>query len=279
MAESLHITTTYVDATELTTDLGKHVTEQTKMVWVESPSNPLLQVVDLRAIADQAHLHGLLVVVDNTLASPYVFTPLTHGADIVIHSAAKYLAGHNDLVVGVLATSSPQLRSRLAFLQNAVGAVPSPFDCWLASRGLRTLHLRAERACVNAQAVAEALEASPHVVRVMYPGLDSHPGRDVVRKQHNHEGAGGGLVSFRVKGGLQVAESFCRSLRLFTLAESFGGVQSLCEVPGPMTHKLLSAEQRAEIGVYDDLVRLSMGVEATAGLVEDVLQALEAACN
>ncbi|CAI7604135.1 unnamed protein product [Penicillium pancosmium] len=278
MAESLRISTTYVEGKELAADLGKYVAARTKMIWIESPSNPLLQIVDVRTIATEAHRMGILVVVDNTIASPFIFNPLVHGADITVHSATKHLAGHNDVVLGVLATNSKELRDRLAFLQNAIGAVPSPFDCWLASRGLRTFHLRINRANSSAQAIAEALENSLHVVEVMYPGLESHPEREIVKKQHNHGGAGGGIISFRIKGGFKAAEDFCRSLRLFTLAESFGSVQSLCEVPGPMTHKLLTSEQRAAIGVYDDLVRLSVGVEAPDDLTEDVLRGLESAC-
>lgn len=277
MAESLCISTTYVEGAELAADLGKYVAPRTKMIWIESPSNPLLRIVDIQAIATQAHRMGILIIVDNTLASPFIFNPLVHGADITVHSATKHLAGHNDVVLGVLATNSKEMRDRLAFLQNAIGAVPSPFDCWLASRGLRTFHLRINRANSSAQTIAEALKSSPHVIEVMYPGLESHPGRDIVKKQHNHGGAGGCLVSFRIKGGSKAAEVFCRSLRLFTLAESFGSVQSLCEVPGPMTHKLLTSEQRAAIGVYDDLVRLSVGVEAPSDLTEDVLQGLETA--
>lgn len=275
MAEKLNITTTYVEAEELTANLESQVTAKTMMVWIESPSNPLMQVVDLSVIATQAHAHGLLVVVDNTLASPYVFNPLAHGADIVVHSATKHLAGHSDLVIGVLATNSAKLLGQLRFLQNALGSVPSPFDCWLASRGLRTFHLRLKRACMNGQAVAEALQNSPHVVTVLYPGLASHPNRDVVMKQHKDGGAGGGIVSFRIKGGAKAADAFCRTTRFFTLAESFGSVQSLCEVPGLMTHKLLTSEERAAIGVYDDLIRLSMGIESPQDLVADVLQTLE----
>jgi len=279
MAESLRISTTYVDGTELQRNLDKYATSKTEMIWIESPTNPLMQVVDLQAIASQAHRRGILVVVDNTLASPYIFNPIKHGADIVVHSATKHLAGHSDLVVGVIATNSKSLNDRLAFLQNAIGAVPSPFDCWLASRGLRTFHLRVNRANSNAQAVAEALQNSSHVLSVLYPGLASHSSRKLVMRQHNHGGAGGGIVSFRIKGGFTAAEAFCRATRLFTLAESFGSVQSLCEVPGPMTHKLLTSGQRRAIGVHDDLVRLSMGVEAPDDLVADVLQALETACG
>jgi cystathionine gamma-lyase len=189
-----------------------------------------------------------------------------------MHSATKWISGHADVVLGVLATNCPLLHARLSFLQNAVGAVPSPFDCYLAHRGIKTLHLRAERASISAAAIAQALESSPYVISVSYPGLASHPQRKLVLRQHRHDGAGGGIVAFRIQGGNAAARRFCLQSRLFTLAESFGGVQSLVEVPGPMTHVLMTAEERAAIGVVDDLIRLSCGVEDTKDLVEDVLQ-------
>lgn len=193
-----------------------------------------------------------------------------------MHSATKWLSGHSDCVLGVLATNDSRLHKRLAFLQNAIGAVPSPFDCWLAHRGLKTVQLRVERANITALAVASFLENSPLVVSTSYPGLESHPQRPLVRKQHNLDGAGGGIVSFRIKGGFHTAQVFCQKLRLFTLAESFGGVQSLCEVPGPMTHVLLTPEEREAIGLPDDLVRLSFGIEDTKDILADVQKALEA---
>jgi cystathionine gamma-lyase len=208
--------------------------------------------------------------------SPYVQNPLDHGADIVVHSVTKYINGHSDVVMGAAAFNSPDLFDRLSFLQNAIGAVPSAFDCWLAHRGLKTLHLRAREATKNATGVAEALEASSHVVSVNYPGLASHPQRAIAIKQHR-DGMGGGMLSFRIQGGHEAAERFCQATKIFTLAESLGGVESLVEVPSAMTHGGIPKEQREAAGVFDDLVRISCGVEDEADLVADVLQALEQA--
>jgi len=248
----------------------------TKLIWIESPSNPTLTLVDIRHIATIAHQHGILVVVDNTFLSPYVQNPLDLGADIVVHSVTKYINGHSDVVMGVAAFNSPELKERLSFLQNAIGAVPSPFDCWLAHRGLKTLHLRAREASKNALAVALALEASPHVLAVNYPGLPSHKQHDIALRQHRN-GMGGGMLSFRIKGGHAAAERFCQSTGIFVLAESLGGVESLVEVPSSMTHAGIPQEQRERAGVWDDLVRISCGVEDEADLRKDVLQALEKA--
>ncbi|EHK98849.1 putative Cystathionine gamma-lyase [Glarea lozoyensis 74030] len=217
-----------------------------------------------------------MVVVDNTFLSPYVQNPLDHGADIVVHSVTKYINGHSDVVMGVAAFNSDSMKERLSFLQNAIGAVPSAFDSWLAHRGLKTLHLRAREATVNATAVAHALEASPHVTAVNYPGLDSHPHRKIALKQHRN-GMGGGMVSFRIKGGHEAAERFCQYTSLFTLAESLGGIESLVEVPSSMTHAGIPKEQREAVGVFDDLVRVSCGIEDAEDLKADVLQALEKA--
>ncbi|ETN37151.1 uncharacterized protein HMPREF1541_08141 [Cyphellophora europaea CBS 101466] len=257
-------------------DVSELIKPSTKLIWIESPSNPTLSLVDIRNVATVAHQHGILVVVDNTFLSPYVQNPLDFGADIVVHSVTKYINGHSDVVMGVAAFNSDELRERLSFLQNAIGAVPSPFDCWLAHRGVKTLHLRAREASKNATAVATALEASPHVIAVNYPGLDSHKQRGIAIKQHR-DGMGGGMLSFRLKGGHAAAELFCQSTRIFTLAESLGGIESLCEVPSAMTHAGIPREQREAIGVFDDLVRLSCGVEDAADLKKDVLQALEKA--
>jgi len=257
-------------------DVEELIREQTKLVWIESPSNPTLSLVDIRHVASIAHKHGILVVVDNTFLSPYVQNPLDHGADIVIHSVTKYINGHSDVIMGVAAFNSVELKERLKFLQNAIGAVPSPFDCWLAHRGLKTLHLRAREASKNALAVAETLEASPHVIAVNYPGLKSHKQRSIAIKQHR-DGMGGGMLSFRLQGGHEAAERFCQSTRIFILAESLGGVESLCEVPSAMTHAGIPKDQREAIGVYDDLVRLSCGIEDAEDLKKDVLQALEKA--
>ncbi|KAF1948798.1 cystathionine gamma-lyase [Byssothecium circinans] len=249
---------------------------ETKLIWIESPSNPTLSLVDIRKVATTAHQHGILVVVDNTFLSPYVQNPLDHGADIVVHSVTKYINGHSDVVMGAAAFNSEEIYERLAFLQNAIGAIPSAFDAWLAHRGLKTLHLRAREASKNATAIATALEASPLVISVNYPGLRSHPQWSIAQKQHR-DGMGGGMLSFRIHGGHEAAERFCQATRIFTLAESLGGVESLVEVPSAMTHAGIAKEAREAAGVFDDLVRVSCGIEDEADLVEDVLQALRKA--
>lgn len=255
-------------------DVSTEIRPETKLIWIESPSNPTLSLVDIRNVATIAHQHGILVVVDNTFLSPYVQNPLDHGADIVVHSVTKYINGHSDVVMGVAAFNSPELKERLTFLQNAIGAVPSAFDCWLAHRGLKTLHLRAREASKNAAVIAKALEKSAHVIAVNYPGLDSSPFRPIAIKQHR-DGLGGGMLSFRLKGGHKAAERFCQTTKIFVLAESLGGIESLCEVPSAMTHAGIPKEQREAIGVFDDLVRLSCGIEDSVDLVKDVLQAVE----
>ncbi|KAF4122523.1 cystathionine gamma-lyase [Geosmithia morbida] len=257
-------------------DLAGQMTEDTRLIWIETPSNPTLRLVDIRAVAAAAHRHrpgGVLVVVDNTFLSPYVQNPLGLGADVVVHSATKYINGHSDVVMGVAAFNSDELRDRLGFLQNAAGAVPSPFDCWLAHRGLKTLHLRARESSANAAAVAAALEAHPDVLSVNYPGLDSHPQRALARSQHR-DAMGGGMLSFRIRGGHDAADRFCRATRLFTLAESLGGVESLVELPSSMTHAAIPTDQREAVGVFDDLVRLSCGIEDAEDLKQDVLRAV-----
>ncbi|KAF2099681.1 cystathionine gamma-lyase-like protein [Rhizodiscina lignyota] len=257
-------------------ELDELIRPETKLIWIETPSNPTLSLVDIRKIATSAHQHGIHVVVDNTFLSPYIQNPLDHGADIVVHSVTKYINGHSDVLMGVAAFNSPQLLKHLAFLQNAIGAVPSAFDCWLAHRGLKTLHLRARESTKNATGIANALSASPHVIAVNYPGLSTHAQREVALKQHR-DGMGGGMLSFRVRGGQAAAERFCQSTKLFTLAESLGGVESLVELPGRMTHAGIPKEQREAAGVFDDLVRISVGIEDEADLRADVLQALEKA--
>ncbi|KZF23612.1 cystathionine gamma-lyase [Xylona heveae TC161] len=248
----------------------------TSLVWIETPSNPLLRLVDIEAVASVAHRHGCLVVVDNTFLSPYIQNPLKHGADIVLHSVTKYINGHSDVLMGALALNSDDLKRKLSFYQNAAGGVPSPFDCWLAHRGLKTLHLRAHAASANAKILASALESSPRVVAVHYPGLDSHSQRQVAIKQHR-EGLGGGMISFRIKGGREAAETFCTQTRLFALAESLGGVESLCEVPASMTHTGMPRADREAAGIYDDLIRISVGIEGAEDLLDDLKQALAVA--
>lgn len=255
-------------------DVRSLIRPNTKLIWIETPSNPTLSLVDIKAVSEAAHEYGILVVVDNTFMSPYIQNPLNQGADIVVHSVTKYINGHSDVVMGAAALNNDDLYARLVFLQNAIGAVPSPFDCWLAHRGLKTLHLRAKAASSNAQAVAETLEAHPAVLAVNYPGLASHKQRYIALKQHRN-GMGGGMLSFRIKGGAKAAKAFCQQTRIFTLAESLGGVESLCEVPSSMTHAGIPQIEREASGVFDDLVRLSCGIEDGEDLVEDVVQAVE----
>ncbi|OJJ46000.1 hypothetical protein ASPZODRAFT_167033 [Penicilliopsis zonata CBS 506.65] len=239
---------------------------KTRLVWVGTPSNPTLGLVDLQRAASIAHSHGVSLVVDNTFCSPYIQNPRLHGADIVVHSVTKYINGHSDVIMGVAAFNSEEWRERLTFLQNAIGAVPSAFDCWLAHRGLKTLHLRSEAATKNATALALALEASANVIAVRYPGIESHPQRHIAIQQHRN-GMGGGMLSFRLMGGREAAYAFCKHTKIFTLAESLGGIESLCEVPAGMTHAGIPKEEREKAGVYDDLIRLSCGIEDGQDLI------------
>ena len=244
---------------------------KTKMIWVETPSNPLLKLVDLAMVAEVARAKGILAVADNTFASPWVQRPLKHGFDIVVHSATKYLNGHSDLIGGVAVTSSKEIGEKLTFLQNAIGSVPSAFDCFLVTRGLKTLALRMQRHCENALAIAQWLEGHAKIERVFYPGLKSHPQRALAKRQM---AAGGGMVSAIVKGGEKTALRFLERCEIFTLAESLGGVESLIEHPAIMTHASVPAEVRGEIGISDALVRLSVGVEDVEDLIADLEQAL-----
>jgi len=245
---------------------------ETRLLWIESPTNPLLKLVDLEAVAALAKRRGLITVADNTFASPWVQRPLEHGFDIVMHSATKYLNGHSDMVGGVLVVGErPELRERLTFLQNAVGAVAGPFDSFLALRGLKTLGLRMERHCRNATSVATWLERHPKVARVHYPGLASHPQHALAQRQMH---GFGGMVTAVLQGTLADARRFLERCRVFALAESLGGVESLIEHPAIMTHASLPPEKRAELGIGDGLVRLSVGVEDEADLIADLEQAL-----
>lgn len=243
----------------------------TKMVWIETPTNPTLKLVDIQAVAAKARARGLIVVVDNTFCSPMLQQPLALGAHIVMHSATKYLNGHSDIVGGMAVVGDDKdLADRMAYLQNAIGGVQGPFDSFLALRGLKTLHLRMKAHCENAQAIAEYLEKHPKVERVAYPGLASHPQQALARRQM--KGAGG-MVSVWLKGGFEAAKDFMGKLELFACAESLGGVESLANHPAVMTHASVPAERRAALGVTDNLVRLSVGVED----VQDLLAELEAA--
>jgi cystathionine gamma-synthase len=242
---------------------------ETRLVWIETPSNPLLRIVDIAAIAELAHSRGALVVVDNTFATPALQLPLALGADAVVHSTTKYLGGHSDVVGGFVATSNGDIARRIGFLQNAVGAVPGPLDCYLVHRGARTLALRMARHCESAAAVAEMLAAHPAVAEVRWPGLASHPGHDVARRQMC---GFGGMVSFRHAGGEQAAVALCGRTEVFTLAESLGAVESLVEHPGRMTHASVTGTA-AEVPA--DLVRLSVGIEDVDDLVDDLRRALD----
>jgi cystathionine gamma-synthase len=240
----------------------------TRLLWCETPTNPLLNIADIGALAGLAREAGARLVVDNTFASPYLQTPLGLGADVVLHSTTKYLGGHSDVVGGALVTDDDALDEQLAFLQNGAGAVPGPFDAWLTLRGIRTLAVRMDRHCDNAERVVAALRAHPQVTGVRYPGLETHPGHDVAVKQMRRFG---GMVSFTVRGGVEAALAVCSRTRLFTLAESLGGVESLIEHPGRMTHASTAGSQ---LEVPADLVRLSVGIEDTTDIVDDLLQAL-----
>jgi cystathionine gamma-lyase len=264
------LTFTSVDPTDPDA-VATAMTDRTRMVWLESPTNPLLRVVDLDAVSELVHGSGALVAVDSTFASPVLQRPLELGADLVIHSSTKFLGGHSDVLGGAVLTSNDGLAERLRFHQNAVGAVPSPFDCWLLLRGLKTLQLRVIRQCDNALAIARWLEGQDAVTQVYYPGLESNPGHLLARRQMG--GRYGGVVSFEVSSG-DAARSFLERLQVFTLAESLGAVESLAESPAMMTHASIPEEIRTRVGVSDGLLRLSVGIEDVDDLVADLEQAL-----
>jgi cystathionine gamma-synthase len=243
----------------------------TRLVWCETPTNPLLGIADIAALAAIAHEAGALLLVDNTFASPYLQQPLALGADIVVHSTTKYLGGHSDVVGGALVVDDPALAEPLRFHQNALGAVPGPTDCWLVLRGIKTLGVRMDRHCANAERVVDLLTAHPAVARVLYPGLPEHPGHETAAKQMR---AFGGMVSFTLTAGEPAALAVCETTKLFTLAESLGGVESLIEHPARMTHASVAGSQ---LEVPADLVRLSVGIETIDDLLTDLSQALEAA--
>jgi cystathionine gamma-synthase len=244
---------------------------QTKVIWVETPTNPLLGIADLAGLTGLAHDIGALLVVDNTFASPYLQQPLAHGADVVVHSTTKYVGGHSDVVGGALITSDTSLGERLAYHQNAMGAINGPFDAWLTLRGVKTLAVRMERHCDNAERVVEYLLAHPRVSQVLYPGLPEHPGHETAAKQMRRFG---GMVSFRAIGGEEHAVAICNRARLFVLGESLGGVESLIEHPGRMTH---ASAAGSPLEVPADLVRLSVGIETVDDLIGDLDQALREA--
>ncbi|MEK6704874.1 MAG: cystathionine gamma-synthase [Bdellovibrionota bacterium] len=247
------------------------IRKNTRLLWLESPTNPMLKVLDINALSGMAHKHGILSVVDNTFASPYFQQPLDLGADIVVHSVTKYINGHSDVVGGVIITNNDKLYEELKFIQNAVGAVPAPFDCFLVMRGLKTLHVRMERHAANAIEIARYLSGHPKVERVIYPGLENHPQHATAKKQMKGYG---GMITFFIKGGLGEAQSFLEKVKLFTLAESLGGVESLIEHPAIMTHASVPAETRKSLGIHDNLIRISVGIEDVRDLIADLSKAL-----
>ena len=257
----------WVPAEELNANAAAHIDERTRILWLETPTNPVLNIIDIRAVAEAAHAAGALVVVDNTFASPYLQQPLELGADIVVHSMTKYLGGHSDLVGGFAATNDPTIAERLLFLQKSLGAVPGPFDSWLVLRGLKTLAVRMRRHCENAQAVAGYLSQHPRVQRVLYPGLPTHPGHAIAARQMRDFG---GMVSILLESE-EEAVALCASTKIFQLAESLGGVESLIEHPARMTH---ASTADAPFAAPRNLIRLSVGIEAVDDLIADLAAAL-----
>lgn len=264
---------TFVDMTDLDA-VETACRAETELVWLETPTNPLLQVADIGAIAEIAHAEDAILAVDNTFATPYLQRPLAHGADVVVHSLTKYLGGHSDLVAGAVLTNDALLDERIGFYQNAVGATPDPLTSFLVLRGTKTLAVRMDRHCSNAGTIAEWLTDHPRVDRVHYPGLESHPNHSIARTQMD---GFGGMVSFELDGSLAAAEAVVSSTEVFTLAESLGGVESLVEQPATMTHASIPAERRRDIGIADGLIRLSVGIEAVEDLKADLDRAIERA--
>lgn len=266
------LTVSFVDLTDLDA-LREAIGPNTRALWIETPSNPLQRIVDLRAVSDIAKQGDLLVVVDNTFLSPLLQRPLDLGADLVIYSTTKYINGHSDVVGGAIIAGTPEINEQIQFVANAYGTVAQPFDCWLTLRGIKTLAVRLERHQKNALAVAQFLENDPFVERVYYPGLASHPGHHLAARQQS---GFGGMVTFEVTGGLQAVNAVLRSTRVFALAESLGGVESLIEHPATMSHASMLPEQRDAAGITESLIRLSVGIESIDDLLDDLAVALEA---
>ncbi|MBI1224409.1 MAG: cystathionine gamma-synthase [Bacteroidetes bacterium] len=254
------------------TQFEQYLTPKTKLIWIETPTNPMLNIVDIEAICSIAKKRGILTAVDNTFATPYLQNPLDLGADMVIHSATKYLGGHSDTVLGAVVTKTEELAQRMHFIQNASGGVPGPMDCFLVLRGIKTLHLRVQRACENAEKIAQALLGNPKINKVYYPGFADHPGHALAKKQMNHFGA---MVSFDLKEDtLENANQILTKTKLFTLAESLGGVESLIGHPSTMTHASIPRAERLKVGLTDSLIRLSVGIEDVDDLLADLQQAM-----
>lgn len=250
---------------------AKNITDKTKLIWFETPTNPLLSVIDIKAIVEVARSKGIVTVLDNTFATPYFQRGLDMGVDVVLHSTTKYIGGHSDVIGGAVVVNREDLYSRLQFLQNAIGAVPSPFDAWLTLRGLKTLSLRMEKHAANADKIARWLTGHKNVAKVFYPGLESHAGHELAKRQMT---GFSGMVTFEVKGGFDPAKKVVESLKIFSLAESLGGVESLVCYPPMMTHASVPKEDRIRIGITDGLIRLSVGIEDAEDLIQDLEQAL-----
>jgi cystathionine gamma-lyase/cystathionine beta-lyase len=244
----------------------------TRMLWLETPSNPLLNIVDIEMAVDIAKKHNILTVIDNTFATPYFLRPIEYGVDLVVHSTTKYLNGHCDVIGGAVVTTTDELTQKVQFLLNAMGTCASPFDCWLVLRGIETLPVRMKQHEENAIAVANYLKGHPAIEKVFYPGLDSHPGHEIARRQMK---GFGGVVSFKSNGGIEAANSFLKRIKVFSLAESLGGVASLAEHPATMSHASMPEDYREKVGITDELIRLSVGLENIDDLIEDLSQALE----
>jgi cystathionine gamma-lyase len=263
---------TYVNP-ENPDNVAKAVRKNTRLIWIETPTNPLMRIVDIRQISKISKQARALLVVDNTFMSPYLQNPLKLGADIVVHSTTKYLGGHSDLIGGASVTKDEGVQTRLKYLQNAVGAVPGPLDCYLVLRGIKTLAVRMERHGENSKAISELLTRQPKVEKVNYPGLSDHPQRDIIKRQMR---GNGGMLSFQLKGGFNQCKKFLTSLRVFTVAESLGGVESLIEHPASMTHASVPKERRLKLGIHDNLIRISVGIEDVEDLVQDLERGFKA---
>ncbi len=269
--QNFQVDFSYVDAVN-TENIKKAIKSNTKLIWLETPTNPLMKICDIKTIAKIAKENNILVVVDNTFATPYFQKPLQLGADIIVHSTTKYLNGHSDSVGGAIMLADEEIYNKLKFNQNATGAILSPFDSFLVLRGIKTLAIRMKEHERNAMRIAEYLESHPKVNKVIYPGLESHPQHNLAKKQMS---GFGGMLSFEIKGRITEAKTLVENLKIFALAESLGGVESLIELPALMTHTSLSEEERKEIGLSETLIRMSVGIENVEDLIEDIAQALE----
>lgn len=261
----------FVDMGDIST-IEKYINKKTKLIWLETPTNPMMNIIDLEGAAAISKKHNCLLAVDNTFATPYLQQPLNYGADIIMHSATKYLGGHSDVIMGALVVNDDKLGEDLAFIQKSSGAIPGPQDCFLVLRGIKTLHLRMQRHCENGKVIAEYLKNHAKIEKVFWPGFEDHPNHDIAKKQMLDFG---GMISFTIKGNSkEEAFRILSAFKLFSLAESLGGVESLVNHPATMTHASVPYEERQKIGLYDSLIRLSVGIEEAEDLVEDIKQAL-----